>query len=133
MNFSEYVKSLKKITIQDIKEIINEDLINKDNSAYGFRNQRGILLFGKLLNGMILEPNILMCENDDNLCEELYNLLQKEFSDNCEYSYEHGLFGEYEYLGIINNEETTIYFPNYKESHQDWIVKKVMSDNKKKR
>lgn len=133
MNFSEYVKELKRITLQDIKSIINEDLINKNNSVYGFRNQRGVLFFGKLLYGMIPEPYVLMCENDDNLCQELYNLLQKEFLDNCKYSYEHSFSGEYEYLGIINDGESMIYFPNYKQSHQSWILKEVMSNNKKKR
>lgn len=133
MNFSEYVKGLKKITLQDIKRIINEDLINKNDSVYGFRNYDGILLFGELLYGGIPEPYVLMCENDDNLCEELYELLQNEFSDNCRYNYEHSFSGEYDYLGIINEGQLMIYFPNYKQSHQSWIFKQVNSNNNKKR
>lgn len=133
MNFYEYVKGLKRITLQDIKNIINEDLINENKPVYGFRDKLGILLFGELLYGGIPEPYVLMCENEDDLCQELYNLLQKEFLDNCEYSYEHSFSGEYEYLGIINNGEAMIYFPNYKPSHQSWIFKQVNSNNKKKR
>lgn len=133
MNFSEYVKGLKRITLQDIKSIINEDLINKNDSVYGFRNQRGVLFFGELLYGGIPEPYVLMCENDDNLCEELYNLLQNEFLDNCEYSYEHSFIGKYDYLGIINDGQLMIYFPNYKQSHQNWIFKQINSNNNKKR
>lgn len=133
MDFSEYVKGLKRITLQDIKNIVNEDLINKNNSVYGFREQRGILFFGELLYGMIPEPYVLICENDDNLCQELYNLLQKEFSDNCKYSYEHSFSGEYEYFGIINNGDVMIYFPNYKQCHQSWIFEQVKSNNNKKR
>lgn len=132
MDFSEYVKGLKRITLQDIKNIIDEDLINKNNSVYGFRSQEGILFFGELLYGMIQKPYILMCENDDNLCQQLYNLLQKEFLDNCEYSYEHSLSGEYDYFGTINDGEVMIYFPNYKQSHQSWIFKQVNSNNKKR-
>ena len=128
MNFSEYVSGLKKITLKDIKSKINEDLINKKGSVYGFRNHGEIVFFGELLYGGIPEPYVLMCENDDNLCQELYDLLQIEFSDNCKYNYEHSFSGEYEYFGIINDGESMIYFPNYKQSQQNWIFKEIMSN-----
>lgn len=133
MNFSEYLKGLKRITLQDIKNIINEDLVNENGSVYGFRNQGGILLFGELLYGGIPKPYVLMCEDDDNLCEELYDLLQNEFLDNCRYNYEHSFSGKYDYFGIINEGQLIIYFPNYKQSHQSWIFNKVNFNINKKR
>ena len=132
MDFSEYVKGLKKITLQDIKNIINEDLINKNCSVYGFRKQRGILFFRELLNGLIPEPYVLMCNDENNLCQELYDLLQKEFLNN-EYSYEHSFGGEYEYYTIVGGGDVMIYFPSYKQSYQSWIVEQIYSSNKKKR
>jgi len=132
MDYSEYVKSLKRITLQDIKNIINDDIIKKKYSAFGFRYEKGLIFFGELLYGMIQEPCILMHENDENLCEELYNLLQSEFEDKCEYYYEHSFSGKYDYYSVINEGESTIYFPNYKQNHQSWIVNKVFDKTNKK-
>ena len=133
MTFTEYIKELKKITLQDIKNIINEDLINKKTTLYGFKEQRGFLLFGEFENGRIPKPYVFMCENDDNLCQELYNLLQNEFLNNCTYSYEHDFGGKYEYFGILNDEDLIIYFPSYKPSHQRWIHEQVSLDDQIKR
>lgn len=58
-----------------------------------------------------------MHENDDNLCQDLYDLLQKDFLDNCKHNYEHGFSGGYDYFCSING-SVMIYFPNYKRSHQ---------------
>lgn len=44
--FSEYVSVLEQITLQDIKNIIDEDLVNNNNSVYGFRNEEGIIFWG---------------------------------------------------------------------------------------
>ena len=47
MEFSEYVKRLKKVSVNDIKEIIDESLKENDDVSFGFREQRGFIFFGK--------------------------------------------------------------------------------------
>ena len=90
MEFSEYVKRLKKISVSDIKEIIDESLKENDDVSFGFREQRGFIFFGKLHYGLIPRP-YLVCGNVDNLCNELYELLEREYK--CSYHFEHSFDG----------------------------------------
>lgn len=122
MEFSECLKRLKKITIQDIKGIIDEDLKQNDDVTYGFRNVRGFIFFGKLQYGFIPSPYLVMCEHEDNLCIELYELLEKEYK--CSYSFEHSFDGTYDYYGTINK-GVEIYFPNLNVAHQSWILNQI--------
>lgn len=133
MNFSDYIKGLKKITLEDIKNIINQDLVGDLNPLfYGFRMQRGFLKFGQLEDGFIPNPYLFVIENEETLCQDLYNLLQKSFYDNCEFSYIHSFSGEYDYMATINN-KVAIIFPNYNSVCQNWIIKKVELDKQSKK
>lgn len=130
MNFVNYVNNLKKIELNDIKEIINQSLNQNEEVAFGFRNQRGRIFFGELVNGFVVNPSIVVSDNLDNICQELYDLLQSEYSIISSYSYEHAFSGEYDYYVNLGN-VVQIYFPNLSEVHQKWIVNQIYNVDKK--
>ena len=133
MNWDDYVNSLEKISLEDIKNIIRknieENLDGKEEfTAYGFRKQRNIVFFGKFYNGTIPNPNLFTFENEENLCEELYNILQKEFPNVFNFNFEHSFSGEYDYYGYANDDKLEIQFPNFCQAHQEWIFNQVKLD-----
>ena len=54
MNFVDYVNSLKKISVNDIKDIIDESLNQNEEIAFGFQNQCGYIFFGELCMVLLL-------------------------------------------------------------------------------
>ena len=127
MDWTTYVNSLKKITIQDIATIIKDDLNKQEEvSSYGFKLQRNIVFFGKCNNGLIINPYLLIYNEEDNLCKELYDMLQNEFPNVFQYSYIHYLHGEYDYIATTNN--LWIRFPNLCSEDQKWIFNQVHND-----
>ena len=121
MEFSEYVKRLKKVSVNDIKEIIDESLKENDDVSFGFREQRGFIFFGKLHYGLISRP-YLVCGNVDNLCNELYELLEREYK--CSFHFEHSFDGSYDYYGTVAK-GVDICFPNLNFVHQSWILNQI--------
>ena len=132
MTFSEYVKSLKKITINDIIEIINEDVINQKQTLYGFFEQREFVFFGEFEKGRIPNKYLFLCKNEETLCEDIYNLLEKTYKDKIKYFDENKYNGIYEYYAEINN-SFAFKFPNYNSSHQKWIYNQIKKDENKSR
>lgn len=129
MDWTTYINSLEKITIQDIAPIIRERLDKKDEfSLYGFREQRNVVLFGEYMGGFIPNPYLLMYDQEDNMCEKFYDMLQSEFPNVFQYSYVHYLTGEYDYLGITDN--LNVCFPNLCTKDQEWIINQVYNDEK---
>lgn len=120
MEFSKYVKELKRITMQDVI-----DTIKSTKNVYGFRNQKGIILFGELQYSWVVNPSIVICENEDNLCQELYDMIETQLQNDYRCDYEHSFSGDNDYYCDIQSSGSTIYFPNYKQSHQDWINERV--------
>lgn len=127
MNWTAYINSLEKITIQDIAPIIRERLNNQDEfSLYGFKVQRNAVFFGEYMSGFIPNPYLLIYNQEDNMCEKFYDMLQNEFPNVFQYSYVHGLTGEYDYLAITDN--LNVYFPKLCEKDQEWIFHQVYND-----
>jgi len=133
MTFADYINSLKKITLKDIGNIIDQNLVNDDKASFfGFRMQRGFLKFGKLEDGLIPEPYLFIVENEDTLCQDLYDILQNKFSDNCEFSCARTFSGDYEYFANINN-KLGFCFPSYNSTCQKWIHERVALDRQNSR
>ena len=79
MDWMTYINGLKEITMKDIPSIIREDLDKQnDISYYGFRSQTNVILFGKCEYGFITKPYLFTYDQDDNACEKLYDMLQKD-------------------------------------------------------
>ena len=126
MNYSEYLKTLQKVSLVDIIDKIKEDLNNNESNCYGFQDVGEGVLFGELLYGCVMNPSVFVCENDNNACQDLYDLLQGEFSGACSYIYGDSFGGGYDYYACnINGGQIEIDFPNYKPSHLSWINKQV--------
>ena len=131
MDWTSYINSFEKITIDDIAGIINEGLNNEENTYYRFKKQKGVVLFGELSGGSIIKPYLVSQNNMDNLCEELYTLLVNNFPLVFHYSYEHYFSGEYEYYGYTDDEKLMIRFPNVSPKNQEWIFNQVHNDNQR--
>lgn len=130
MNFVDYRNSLKKISVNDIKDIIDESLNQNEEIAFGFKNQRGYIFFGELMNGLVINPSIIVSDNVDNLCQELYDLLQNHYSDIISYGFTHNILGEYDLYVTLGN-SVNIDFPNLNNAHRDWIFNKYLEIEKK--
>ena len=129
MDWKTYVNSLEKITIEDIPNIIKDDLEKKEEikekSAYGFKQQRNNVLFGKYDNGVIPNPYLFLHDNDGNTCQDFYNMLQNNFPDVFNYNYRHYTSGEYDYYGVTDDDNLEIEFPNLNSNDQEWIFNQV--------
>ena len=138
MNWNNYINSLKRITIEDIKNIIKNNIENPnkdddDSVYYGFRKQDKYIFFGEIyFGGQISNPSILIHENEDNLCEELYNIIKNKFQDKFYFYFEHSLNGEYEYYGSTNDNTLEIQFPNFNQKHNTWIFNQIKKDKENK-
>lgn len=121
--------SLEKITMQDIADIIKENLYKtEDVSVYGFNSQWNGIVFGEYKNGFIYYPYLFPYNNEDNICEKFYDMLQNEFPNVFQYGYSHDIVGGYDYFGITDDNSLMVHFPNLFKNDQEWIRNKVLSD-----
>ena len=121
--------NLKKITIQDIAPIIRESLDKKDEvSFYSFKSYGDYVLFGKSKAGLITDPYKLIYDEEDNLCEKIYDMIQNEFPNVFKDGYSHDFTGEYDFF--VTSDKLLIDFPNTCREDQEWIFNKIHPEQK---
>ena len=77
--------------------------------------------------GSVINPSIIVSDNVDNLCQELYDLLQNDIR---RYAFTHNMLGEYDFYVTLDN-SVNIDFPNLNNAHHDWIFNKYLEIEKK--